>query len=82
MTSLTNAFDLQDQQESSSIEEERDYFYGTGPRDESGREEGTADHQDRAWYYGEGEARKERKERGVVHRYVDMDKPAGEKTTK
>lgn len=82
MTSLTDSSDLQDQPESSSIDEERDYFYGMGPRDESGHEEGTADHQDRIWYYGEGEVRNERKKRGVVHRYVDMDKPAGEKTTK
>jgi hypothetical protein len=76
---LTNSYDLQD--ESYSREEERDYSYGTGPRDESRCDESTADyHQDRSWYYVEGQNGEERQEcekkgRGVVHRYVDPDKP-------
>jgi len=74
---------LQDQ--SCSIEEQRNYHYGIGPKDESCHEEGNADHQDRAWYYGEGEhgeERLERKHRGVYRGYLDLDKPKEKKTTK
>ena len=84
MTFLTVLFPLKDQ--SCSIEEQRNYEYGIGPRDDSGHEEGCADHQDRAWYYGEGENGEERLERkyrsASVHNYVDLDKPEEKKSTK
>jgi hypothetical protein len=83
LTFLTVFFLLQDQ--SCSIEEQRNYEYGIGPRDGSGHEEGCADRQDRAWYYGEGEngeEKMERKYRSAFHGYVDMDKPAEKKSTK
>lgn len=84
MTFLTVLFPSKDQ--SCSIEEQRNYEYGIGPRDDSGHEEGCADHQDRAWYYGEGENGEERLERkyrsASVHNYVDLDKPEEKKSTK
>jgi hypothetical protein len=67
------------------LEEQRNYEYSIGPRDNSGHEEGCVDHQDRAWYYGEGEheeERLERKYRSAFHGYVDLDKPAEKKSTK